>query len=140
MKTYLAKKGEVAPKWYVVDASGQVLGRLAVKIANVIRGRHRPTWTPHTDTGDHVIVINADKVRVTGTKEDDKQYMFYTGWRGNEKYRSVRQMREQRPEFLVENAVKGMLQRNRLASQQLKKLHVFAGDKHPHEAQQLETL
>jgi len=90
MKSYLAKKGEVVPQWYAVDASGKVLGRLAVEIANVLRGRHKPTYTPHTDTGDCVVVTNAEKIVLTGRKEAQKQYMFYTGWVGNEKYRSVR--------------------------------------------------
>jgi large subunit ribosomal protein L13 len=140
MKTYLAKKGEVTPKWYVVDASGQVLGRLSVRIANILRGRHRPTYTPHTDTGDFVIVINADKVVLTGKKEEQKQYMFFSGWVGTEKHRSVAQMRAHKPEFIIEHAVKGMLPKNRLARQQIKKLKIFAGSEHPHEAQNPETI
>ncbi len=140
MKTYLAKKGDVTPKWYVVDASGQVLGRLAVRIANILRGRHRPTYTPHTDTGDFVVVINADKVVLTGKKEQDKKYMFYTGWVGNEKYRSVAQMRARKPVFIIEHAVKGMLPKNKLAHQQITKLKIYAGAEHPHAAQNPETL
>jgi large subunit ribosomal protein L13 len=140
MKTYLAKKSEVEPKWYVVDASGQVLGRLAVKIANVLRGRHRPTYTPHCDTGDYVVVINADKVVVTGRKETDKEYMSYSGFWGNEKRRTVAEYRAKRPEFIITHAVKGMLPKNRLGSAQLKKLRVFKGAEHTHEAQQPEPL
>lgn len=135
MKSYLAKQGEVAPKWYVIDASGQVLGRLAVKIANVLRGRNKPTYTPHIDTGDFVVVINADKVVVSGNKETDKKYMFYSGYMGNEYDRNVKDFRENRPEFIIEHAVKGMLPKNKLAAAQLKKLKVYAGAEHPHAAQ-----
>ncbi|MEM7673047.1 MAG: 50S ribosomal protein L13 [Verrucomicrobiota bacterium] len=140
MKTTLAKPGELDQKWYLVDAEGQTLGRLAVKIANILRGRNKPTYTPHVDTGDYVVVINAAKVVVSGKKEEQKEYMFYSGYMGNEKYRTVADFRENRPEFLIENAVKGMLPRNRLASQMLKKLRVFGGSEHSHEAQQPETL
>ncbi|MEY4306678.1 MAG: hypothetical protein RJA95_46, partial [Verrucomicrobiota bacterium] len=109
MKTTLAKNVQLKDKtWYVVDAKDQVLGRVAVKIANILRGRHKPTYTPHVDTGDYVIVINADKVRLTGSKEEDKTYMFYTGWVGTAYRRTAAAMRERRPEFLVTHAVKGM--------------------------------
>lgn len=140
MKSYLAKKGELSPKWYVVDAEGEVLGRLAVRIANILRGRNRPTYTPHTDTGDFVIVINAEKVAVTGKKEDQKSYMFFSGYRGNEKYRTLRDFRNRRPEFIIEHAVKGMLPKNRLAARQLTKLKIYAGTEHPHGAQNPESL
>lgn len=140
MKSYLAKQGEVTPKWYVVDATDQVLGRLSVKIANILRGRNKPTYTPHIDTGDYVIVINADKVRLTGRKEEQKLYMFHTGWVGNEKYRSVADMRARKPEFIIEHSVKGMLPRNKLARHMLDKLKVYAGPSHPHEAQNPVTL
>jgi len=135
MKSYLAKQGEIEPKWYVIDAEGQVLGRLAVKIANILRGRLRPTYTPHIDTGDCVVVLNANKVVVTGRKEEQKKYMFYSGYFGNEKYVGLKDFREKRPEFIIEHAVKGMLPRNRLGSAQLKKLKIYAGSEHPHEAQ-----
>lgn len=135
MKTTLAKTETVERQWHVVDASGEVLGRLAVKIANILRGRHKPIYTPHVDAGDYVIVINADKVRLTGKKEEDKQYMFYTGWRGNEKYRNVAHFRAKDPAFLIEHAVKGMLPRNRLARQMIKKLKAYRGTEHPHTAQ-----
>lgn len=134
MKTTLADPK--APKqWYVVDASDQVLGRLAVKIANLLRGRHKPSYTPHLDTGDYVIVVNAEKVRLTGKKEEQKQYMFVTGYMGNEHYKGVSYFRKKNPAFLIENAVKGMLPRNRLSRHMLGKLKVFAGPEHPHQAQ-----
>ena len=140
MKTYLAKQGEIQPKWYVIDASGVVLGRLAVKVANILRGRNKPTFTPQTDTGDFVVVVNADKVVLTGKKDEQKQYMFYSGYVGGESYRSISEMRERRPEFIIEHAVKGMLPKNRLARRILKKLKVYGGSTHPHEAQNPETL
>ncbi|MGE9289817.1 MAG: 50S ribosomal protein L13 [Puniceicoccales bacterium] len=136
MKTTLAKPAEIERSWYLVDASGETLGRLAVRIANVLRGRHKPSYTPHIDTGDFVVVINADKVKLTGKKEEQKQYMFYTGYMGNEHYRNVADFRAKRPEFIIENAVKGMLPKNKLAREMIKKLKVYAGEEHPHEAQQ----
>ena len=136
MKTTLAKTaGDTEKQWYLIDAKDEVLGRLAVKISRVIRGRHKPTYTPHVDTGDYVIVINADKIKLTGKKDSDKNYMFYTGWVGNEYYRNVAHFRAKKPAFLIEHAVKGMLPRNKLARQMLKKLKVYAGEQHPHEAQ-----
>lgn len=136
MKTTLAKPAEIEHSWYLVDASGETLGRLAVRIANVLRGRHKPSYTPHIDTGDFVVVINAEKVKLTGKKEEQKQYMFYTGYMGNEHYRNVADFRAKRPEFLIENAVKGMLPKNKLAYAMIKKLKVYAGEEHPHDAQQ----
>lgn len=136
MKSYLAKKGEVQPKWYVVDATDKVLGRLSVEIANILRGRHKPTYTPQTDTGDFVIVINADKIAVSGNKEKGKKYMFYTGWVGNEYYKSVADFRESKPTYIIEHAVRGMLPRNRLGRVQLSKLKAYAGPEHPHAAQE----
>lgn len=140
MKSYLAKPAEVERKWYLIDASGVVLGRLAVKISNILRGRHKPTYTPHVDTGDFVIVINAEKVRFTGNKEEGKKYMFYSGWMGNEKYRSVKEMRAHRPAFILENAVKGMLPKNRLARQMIKKMKIHCGPEHSHAAQKPQTI
>jgi large subunit ribosomal protein L13 len=134
MKTFLAKKEAMQPKWYLVDAEGQVLGRLAVKLANLIRGRGKPTYTAHVDTGDYVVVLNADKVVLTGRKDEQNEYMAFSGFVGGERYRSLRQMRERRPEFILMHAVKGMLPKNRLAARMLTKLRVFAGTKHPHEA------
>lgn len=135
MKTFLAKKETVQPKWHIIDAEGQVLGRLAVKVANVLRGRHKPTYTPHVDTGDYVIVINAEKIVVTGKKEEQNSYMFFSGFIGGESYRSFSEQRVRNPQFIIEHAVKGMLPKNRLARQMLKKLRVFAGPEHKHEAQ-----
>jgi len=135
MKTFLAKKETVQPKWHIVDAEGQVLGRMAVKIANVLRGRHKVTYTPNVDTGDYVIVINAEKVVVTGKKEEQNKYMFFSGFVGGESYRSFSEQRKRNPQFIITHSVKGMLPKNRLASQMLKKLRVFAGPEHTHEAQ-----
>jgi large subunit ribosomal protein L13 len=134
MKTILAKKETVQPKWYLIDAEGQVLGRLAVKLANIIRGRNKPTYTAHVDTGDYVVVINAEKVVLTGRKDEKNEYMAFSGFVGGERYRSLRLMREKRPEFIIMHAVKGMLPKNRLAARMLTKLRVFAGPSHPHEA------
>ena len=137
MKTTLITSPiESEKRWYIVDAENLILGRLAVKIANTLRGRHKPCYTPHTDTGDYVIVINADKVKLTGKKEEQKQYMFFSGWRGNEKYVSFSDFREKNPAFIFENAVKGMLPRNKLSRKIIKKLKVYKGSSHPHEAQE----
>ena len=140
MKTFLAKKEDTNPQWYVVDASDQVLGRLAVKVANILRGRNKPTYTPHVDTGDFVVVVNADKVVLTGKKELQNDYMFFSGFVGNEKRRSVAEMKARQPKFVVEHAVRGMLPKNRLARQMLSKLKVYPGAEHPHEAQNPETI
>jgi large subunit ribosomal protein L13 len=135
MKTFLAKKETVKPKWYLVDAEGQVLGRLAVKVANIIRGRHQAAYTPHVDTGDFVVVINADKVVLTGKKEVKNEYMFFSGFVGGESVRSLKLMREHNPAFIFKHAVKGMLPKNILAAKMLTKLKIFAGPTHTHEAQ-----
>jgi large subunit ribosomal protein L13 len=135
MKTTLAKAEATSHDWKIVDATDQILGRLAVSIANTLRGRNKPTYTPHVDTGDYVIVTNADKIKLTGNKEEQKKYMFYSGYMGNEKYRSVADFREKRPEFIITNAVKGMLPKNKLSNAMLKKLKVYRGEDHPHEAQ-----
>ncbi len=140
MKTFLARKGTVQPKWHLIDADGVVLGRLAVKAANLLRGRHRATYTPHVDTGDFVVVINAAKVALTGKKEEQNTYMTFSGYVGGEKYRSLAEMRVRRPEYIIQHAVKGMLPRNRLAAHQLTKLKVFAGPTHTHEAQSPEKI
>lgn len=135
MKTYLARKETVQPKWYLIDAEGQVLGRLAVKVANIIRGRNKATYTPHVDTGDFVIVINASKIVLTGKKEEVTEYMSFSGYVGGEKYRKLTDVRTKKPDFIVMQAVKGMLPKNRLAAKMLTKLRVFAGTEHPHTAQ-----
>ena len=135
MKTYLAKKETVQPKWYLIDAEGQVLGRLAVKVANIIRGRNKATYTPHVDTGDFVVVINASKIALTGRKEETTEYMSFSGYVGGEKYRKLSDVRQQKPEFIIMQAVKGMLPKNRLARTMLTKLRVFPGAEHTHTAQ-----
>jgi large subunit ribosomal protein L13 len=135
MKTFLARKGTVQPKWHLIDAEGVVLGRLAVKAANLLRGRHKAVYTPHVDTGDYVVVINAAKVALTGKKEEQNRYMSFSGYVGGEIYRKLSEMRVRRPEFIIQHAVKGMLPKNRLARRMLTKLRVFPGAAHPHEAQ-----
>src|ERR1044072_6681582 len=134
MKTFLAKKETVQPKWYLIDAAGVPLGRLAVKAANFIRGRHKASYTPSVDTGDFVVVINAEKVALTGKKEEQNEYMFFSGFVGGESYRKVSLMRERHPEFIIEHAVKGMVPKNKLPARMLKKRRVSAGPPHPHEA------
>ncbi len=135
MKTFVAKKGTVTPQWHLIDADGVVLGRLAVKAATLLRGRHKATYTPNADTGDFVVVINAAKVALTGKKEEQNRYMSFSGYVGGEIYRTVPEMRERNPEFIIEHAVKGMLPKNRLAKKILTKLKVFPGPTHTHEAQ-----
>ncbi len=134
MKTFLASKETIQPKWHLIDAEGVVLGRLAVKAANLIRGRHKASYTPQFDTGDYVVVINAEKVALTGKKEVQNKYMFFSGFVGGESYRKMSEQRERHPEFIIEHAVKGMLPKNRIAAHMLTKLRVFAGPKHTHEA------
>lgn len=141
MKTTLVKKEDIQNRpWHIIDATGVVLGKLAVKVADVLRGKNKSTFTPHVDNGDFVIVINADKVKVTGAKEEKKSYMFYSMYMGNERRVPLSRMRERRPEFIIEHAVKGMLQKNRLANSMIRKLKVYAGSEHPHEAQQPQPL
>ncbi len=134
MKTFLAKQETVQPKWYLIDAEGAPLGRLAVKAANIIRGRNKASYTPSVDTGDYLVVINAEKVAVTGKKEDQNEYMFFSGFVGGESRRKLSLMREKHPEFIIEHAVKGMLPKNRIAARMLTKLRVFRGPAHTHEA------
>ena len=136
MKTYLPKVNLDERKWHVVDANGAVLGRLAAQVANILRGKNKPVFTPHLDAGDFVIVINAEKIAVTGKKETDKRFMTYSGWKGGEKYRSVAQIRARHPEKLITHAVRGMVPKNRLGRVLMTKLKVYKGDKHPHSAQQ----
>jgi large subunit ribosomal protein L13 len=140
MKTYLPKVKLDQRKWHVVDADGAVLGRLAAQIANILRGKDKPVYTPHLDAGDFVVVINAEKVRVTGKKETDKKFMSYSGWKGGEKYRSVEQIRANHPERLITHAVRGMVPKNRLGRVLMTKLKVYKGTEHPHKAQQPSPL
>ena len=139
-KTFSATPSDIERDWYVVDASTRVVGRLASDIARVLRGKHKPTYTPHMDTGDHVIVVNADEVRFTGKKEQDKEYLNYSGYPGGDNTESPEEVREDRPEKIIERAVKGMLPQGPLGRKMFKKLKVYAGSDHPHEAQQPEPL
>lgn len=135
MKTYSAKPLEVERKWYLIDAEGQILGRLATTIADILRGKNKPEFTPNVDTGDFVIVINADKIQVTGKKETDKKYYHHTGYPGGLKVRSFKELMEKDPRKALEKAVKGMLPHTTLGRQQFTKLNVYAGAEHPHAAQ-----
>jgi large subunit ribosomal protein L13 len=135
MKTFSAKASDVARKWWVIDAKDQGLGRVAVKAANLLRGKEKAIFTPHVDTGDFVVVINADKVRLTGKKEDLKTYMSFSGYVGGHKSENVRARRARHPELLIERAVRGMIPHNRLGRAVYRKLKVYRGDSHPHTAQ-----
>ena len=136
MKTYMAKPAEVERKWYVVDATDMVLGRLASQVAMVLRGKNKPTLTPNVDTGDYVIVVNADKVRLTGKKLEKKYYRYHTGYIGGLKEVQYKKLMAEKPEFVVYKAVKGMLPKNSIGRTMIKKLHVYAGSEHNHQAQQ----
>jgi large subunit ribosomal protein L13 len=136
MKTFLPKVDVQRRAWRVIDADGVILGRVAAQIADALRGKDKPTYTPHLDAGDFVVVINAEKVVLSGKKESDKSYMSYSGWKGGEHYRTVSEVRATHPERLIHHAVKGMLPKNRLASRLITKLKVYAGPEHPHAAQQ----
>ena len=140
MKTYSAKPGEVSRDWYVVDAEGKTLGRLATKLAALLMGKTKPTFTKHVDAGDFVIVVNAEKIAVTGQKLDQKLYHRHSGYPGGLRTRTLREQLERRPTEVLRKAVKGMLPRNRLARQQINKLKIYAGPVHPHEAQAPKTL
>jgi len=136
MKTFSAKASEVPRKWWVIDAKDQVLGRVAVKAANLLRGKEKSLFTPHVDTGDFVIVVNADKVRMTGKKEEQKTFMSFSGYVGGHKSENVRARRVRHPELLIERAVRGMIPHNRLGRSVYRKLKVYRGEDHPHAAQQ----
>lgn len=140
MKTYTPKADDIERQWWVVDAEGQALGRLASQVARILRGKHKPIYTPHLDTGDHVVVVNAEKVRLTGDKADQKTYFRHSGWMGGEKEIPFKRMIRTFPERVIELAVKGMLPKNNLGRQMRKKLRVYGGSEHPHESQQPEPL
>jgi len=140
MKTFSAKAAEIPRKWWIIDAKDQVLGRVAVKAANLLRGKEKTVFTPHVDTGDFVIVINAEKVRVTGKKEEQKSYMSFSGFVGGHKSENVGSRRVRHPELLVERAVRGMIPHNRLGRSVYTKLKVYRGEAHPHEAQQPQAV
>ncbi|WP_276875914.1 50S ribosomal protein L13 [Anaerococcus hydrogenalis] len=139
-KTYVPTKSTIEPKWYVVDATDMVLGRLASQVAAIIRGKHKPTFTPNMDTGDYVIVVNAEKVVLTGNKEYQKEYKRYSGYAGGLKTISYKDMMDKHPERIVEHAVLGMLPHNKLGRQMAKKLRVYVGENHDHQAQNPEVL
>ncbi len=139
-KTYTVREAEIERRWYVVDATDETLGRLASRVARILEGKHKPTYTPHLDTGDHVVVINAAKIAVTSDKLETKQYVRHSGYPHGLKQESLGHLLERRPEEVIRRAVKGMLPRNRLGAQQLTKLKVYAGPEHPHQAQQPEPL
>ncbi len=134
-KTYMAKVGEVEKNWYIIDAAGKPLGRVATQVAHILRGKHKPTYTPHIDSGDHVVVINAEKIILTGKKAVQKKYYSHSGYPGGLKEVSFERMMDRKPDKVMYIAVKGMLPHNRLGRAMIKKLRVYSGDKHPHEAQ-----
>ena len=140
MRTYAVKAGEIERRWYVVDAQGKTLGRLATGVARILRGKHKPTFSPHLDVGDHVIIINADKIQVTGKKLDTKRYYRYSGYLGGLKSIVLREQLEKHPDRVLIHAIRGMLPKNRLGRAMLKKLKVYAGSEHPHAAQKPEPL
>jgi len=140
MKTYSAKPKEIEQRWYVVDAEGQILGRLATRIADTLRGKRKPQFTPHIDTGDFVVVVNAEKIAVTGNKLEQKRYYRHSGYPGGIRSRTLAEQLERRPTEVIRKAVKGMLPKNKLASAQLTKLKVYAGPEHPHAAQAPKTM
>jgi len=139
-KTKSANKSEVERTWYVVDAQTAVVGRLCTKIAMVLRGKHKPSYTPHCDTGDYVIVVNADKVRFSGNKMAEKKYIRYSGYPGGQRSRTAQEVLDKKPQDIIEKAVRGMIPKNRLGRQVIKKLYVYAGPDHPHAAQQPQEL
>ncbi|HLJ73014.1 MAG TPA: 50S ribosomal protein L13 [Thermoanaerobaculia bacterium] len=140
MRTYFPKKGDIEPRWFVIDADGKVLGRLSTEIARILAGKNKPTYTPFLDTGDHVIVINAEKIVLSGKKETDKIYRSHSQYPGGLKEREARFVRAEKPEAMIEEAVWGMLPKNKLGRKMLKKLKVYRGANHPHEAQKPERL
>ena len=140
MKTFLPKENEIERKWYLIDADDKTLGRMAVEIANILRGRNKPTYTPHLDTGDFVIVINSEKVALSGKKSEKKEYENYSGWMGGRTVVTAKEIREKNPERMIRDAVWGMMPKGRLGRKQFRKLKVYAGSEHNHEAQTPEVL
>lgn len=139
-KTKSANKESVDAKWYIIDAEDQIVGRMATKIASVLRGKHKPSYTPHVDTGDYVIVINAEKIKFTGAKLEQKEYVTYSGYPGGQKRKTAKELLDKKPTQVVEKAVRGMLPKTRLGRQMIKKLFVYEGGSHPHAAQKPETF
>lgn len=139
MRTFMAKAQDIQRKWYIIDAEGKTLGRLATEAAHILRGKHKPTFTPHVDTGDHVIVVNAEKIHLTGKKWSQKEYIRHTGYIGGLKRVSYGTLVQTRPELIIEKAIKGMLPHNRLGADMYRKLKVYKGQQHPHQAQKPEV-
>lgn len=139
-QTFSLKKSQIEKKWYIIDAEGKVLGRLAAEIAHVLRGKHKPSYSPHLDMGDNVIVINADKVLLTGKKPQEKEYFFHSKYPGGSRFVNIRKMLEKKPEYILYHAVKGMMPKNKLARQLMGNLKIYAGSDHPHKAQKPEPL
>jgi large subunit ribosomal protein L13 len=139
-KTKSANSATVKKEWFVLDAEGQVLGRFASQVANILRGKHKPSFTPHVDCGDNVIILNADKIRFTGNKMNDKEYVFYSGHPGGQRWESAISLLERRPTYVVEHAIQGMLPNNKLGSEIFRNLYVYTGTEHPHAAQQPKPL
>lgn len=139
-KTYVMKESEIEKKWYLVDAEGKVLGRLATEIANILRGKHKPTYSPNLDMGDNIIVINAEKVVLTGSKSVDKDYFSHSKYPGGIKFTNITKLMKEKPEFIIQHAVKGMLPKTKMGRKVLGNLKIYAGDKHPHEAQKPEVI
>jgi large subunit ribosomal protein L13 len=140
LKTFTAKPEDIHRKWYLVDAEGKVLGRLANQVAQILRGKHKPIYSPHLDVGDHVVIINADKIRVTGRKAQQKRYYRYTGYPGGLRSVEYSKLLRERPERILEHAIRGMLPHNRLGRRMFKKLKIYAGGEHSHQAQKPEVL
>ncbi|MBD3290158.1 50S ribosomal protein L13 [candidate division KSB1 bacterium] len=140
MKTITPKQQDIERKWYVVDANGEILGRIASKVAQILRGKHKPMYTPHLDVGDHVIIINADKVRVTGRKPDQKRYYRHSGYPSGLRSKTLGLLMHEKPEWVLEHAIKGMLPHNRLGRKMFKKLKIYSGEQHPHGSQKPEKL
>ncbi len=139
-KTPSANQQTVETQWHLVDAGGQTLGRMASEVARILRGKHKPDFTPHVDCGDHVIVINAEKIRLTGKKWDQKEYIRHTGYPGGQRMKTATQVMDKKPTFMVEKAIRGMLPKNKLGRKMFAKLHVYQGSEHPHDAQQPKVL
>ena len=140
MKSFVAKKGQVEQKWLLVDAEGAILGRMAARIAMILMGKNKPAYTPHVDVGDYVVIVNADKIRLTGAKAEQKTYDWYTGYPGGHKYLSFAKAMEKKPEWVIETAVRKMLPKNQMGRRALKKLKVFRGPEHEHHAQQPQKI
>ena len=139
-KSYSMKAGEIDKKWYIVDAEGKILGRLATEVAKILRGKNKPEFTPHLDMGDNVVIINAEKIALTGSKADDKEYFRHSQYPGGKKFINIKKYMEKNPEFIVEHAIKGMLPKNKLGRQVFQNLKVYAGTEHPHTAQKPEKI